>query len=171
MYPPPPPQLNHPVKNETNYHPRAPFHPYEYNHPQMSYQVEDHQRRPSDIQQEPKRPRITHRHPSDEDEREAGIALAGLGLSSITQPTRLQSVPESETSQGPSKKQRAKAVPVKKERGSEPGKGQNACKECRRLKAKCDKQIPCSTCKLGPSRDLDIKLTKRYWKRMCWNLS
>ena len=147
MYPPPPPQLNHPVKNETIYHPRAPIHPYEYNHPQMSYQIEDSQRRPSDIQQEPKRPRISHRHPSDEDEREAGLALAGLGLSSINQPKRLQSVPESESSQGPSKKQRAKAVPVKKERGQEPGKGQNACKECRRLKAKCDKQIPCSTCK------------------------
>lgn len=149
MYPPPPPQLNQPIKTE-NFHPRPSFNPYEYNHPIQTYPID--QRRPSDIQQEPKRPRITHRHPSDEEEREAGLALAGLGLSSIpTQSTRLQSVPESETSQGPGKKARAKAAPVKKERGSEPGKGTNACKECRRLKAKCDKQIPCSTCKLPPS--------------------
>jgi hypothetical protein len=152
MYPPPPPLPGQAtIKAEANYHPRPAFNPYEYNHPHIPYQIEPdhHQRRPSDIQPETKRPRLANRHPSDEDEREAGLALAGLGLS--TTPTggvpRLQSVPESEISQGPNKRQRAKAVTKKNDRGSEPGRAQNACKECRRLKAKCDKQIPCSTCK------------------------
>ena len=189
MYPPPPPPSSQPssIKHEHTYHPsqpsmkteagynaRQPFNPYDFN-PQIPYPVDaSHHNRPSnDTQQGVKRPRIINRRPSEEEEREAGLALAGLGLSATSTPTnastRFSSVQESET-QGPSKKQRAKAVPKKNnERVSEPGKAQNACKECRRLKAKCDKQIPCSTCKLTWSLNM-ARADDRHWTRMCWNL-
>jgi hypothetical protein len=163
-YPPPPPQPSQlQIKQEPGYHPaqaslRHAFHPYDpYNQshiPTYPIDTADNRRPGMNVHPDPKRPRTNFRHPSDEEEREAGLALAGLGLS--TTPTqavgRLQSVPESESQkqgQGTSKKPRTKAAAaaVKKvDRGSEPGKGQTACKECRRLKAKCDKQIPCSTC-------------------------
>jgi len=163
-YPPPLPQPSQPPIKQEGYqaplrHAFNPYDPYHQAHiPTYPIDTADSRRPGMNVHPDPKRPRTNLRHPSDEEEREAGLALAGLGLS--TTPTqaggRLQSVPESESQgTGASKKPRVKAAAAaaakKNEKGQEPGKAQNACKECRRLKAKCDKQIPCSTCKSLPA--------------------
>ena len=89
------------------------------------------------------------RRPSDTEEVEAGIALAGLGL---TMPAR---------SEPPSQK------PAKKTKKDETKKAdkdnKKSCSECRRLKAKCDRVFPCSNCKLKSHTE---RLTSRSKKRV-----
>ena len=80
----------------------------------------------------------TKRSPSNADEEEAGLALAGLGhgLSAAQMKARRDSVS-------------TESVPKKAKKNPKQDKGEmrKSCSECRRLKAKCDRQFPCSNCK------------------------
>ena len=77
------------------------------------------------------------RSPSNADEEEAGLALAGLGhgLSAAQMKARRDSLSK-------------ESVPkkAKKNPKAEKGEMRKSCSECRRLKAKCDRQFPCSNC-------------------------
>jgi hypothetical protein len=114
----------------------------------------NHRRPNPDMQQDAKRPRVDMRRPSDEEEREAGLALAGLGLS-LTPTLSADAAHGDSEHEGQDKKPTIKSTNKKGGRISETGKARNACKECRRLKSKCDKQIPCSTCRSHAAYVLD----------------
>lgn len=96
------------------------------------------------------------RRTSEEDERAeevaAGIALAGLGLAvSVTPPANAVGAKKG-------------AKRSKKEEAASKAKGdkdnnRKSCSECRRLKAKCDRQFPCSNCKSTRVRCLRWTLT------------
>ncbi len=72
------------------------------------------------------------RRPSDAEEVEAGLALAGLGLGLTA---------------GEMKSRRDSVTKKVKTEDEKPAKdGRKSCSECRRLKAKCDRVFPCSNC-------------------------
>lgn len=88
------------------------------------------------------------RPPSDDEEVEAGLALAGMAMVK-KEPTQ------------PAKK-------VKKDEGKKGEKdNKKSCSECRRLKAKCDRVFPCSNCRrrgcalVCPDGDLSCMQGKR----------
>lgn len=78
------------------------------------------------------------RRPSDADEVEAGLALAGLGLGL----TAGQVKQRRDSMSGKKVKLEMKALEKKGEAKDQ----KKSCAECRRLKAKCDRQFPCSNC-------------------------
>lgn len=74
------------------------------------------------------------RQPSDAEEVEAGLALAGLGLGLTA-------------GQVKARRESMSVKSMKKEDETKPGRdGKKSCSECRRLKAKCDRVFPCSNC-------------------------
>jgi hypothetical protein len=80
--------------------------------------------------------RSSKRRSSDAEQVEAGIALAGLGLGYPAAAS--ESRPKKDLPAGTAKKARKEETKTGKE-GSK-----KSCAECRRLKAKCDRQFPCS---------------------------
>lgn len=87
------------------------------------------------------------RHPSEEEE-EAGLALAGMGLGLTAGEMRAR---RESGDVGPANK-RVKVEnedPAAKDLASgikKPEQAKKSCAECRRLKAKCDRVFPCSNC-------------------------
>ena len=76
--------------------------------------------------------RAHKRRPSDAEEVEAGLALAGMANRAKKEPA----------SAGQSQKK------AKKDDGKKEKDNRKSCSECRRLKAKCDRVFPCSNCEL-----------------------
>lgn len=85
------------------------------------------------------RPSKSERRPSDDDEVQAGFALAKLG--SAMSPEELKA-----------RRQSTSLKKVKKEDDKFVRDGRKSCSECRRLKARCDRVFPCSNCTLGMIR-------------------
>lgn len=129
----------------------GPPHPHPHPHPPIKTEPASGRdssigRRPSreaTSNSEAKRPRHISRRPSDEEEVEAGFALAGLGLGLSPQQVRERRDIELEQ-EAAIKPSIPIAVPGKK--AVKGGKGAKSCSECRRLKAKCDRVFPCSNC-------------------------
>lgn len=140
VYPPPPPPNSHRTQHVQHH-----GHPYPtYEHPPDLYRHPDHNQVNEDTGHDAKRPRPeAYRHPSDA-ETEAGLALAGLGLGLSPDQLR-QSRQTLDDSPGPDIADKKPVIKGGK-KASKAGKGAKSCSECRRLKAKCDRQFPCSNC-------------------------
>jgi len=113
----------------------------------MSRATSDQSNPSLNIKANAKRPRHTPRRPSNEEEVEAGFALAGLGLglSPIQVRERRDSLLEQEL-EDPPKPIIVPSTSAAAKKGAKGGKGAKSCSECRRLKAKCDRVFPCSNC-------------------------
>ena len=107
-----------------------------------------------------KRSRDSSRRPSDADEVEAGLALAGMGMGLSAGEMRERS---NSLDKGSKKPKKATKDDKAKKNDKE---NKKSCSECRRLKAKCDRVFPCSNCQHDlPS--LQTQLTLRPTKGMC----
>ena len=93
------------------------------------------------------------RRPSDAEEVEAGMALAGLGLGLTVDQVKARRDSMNGFHADETSPKKAKRDKVKKEKEGKEVKeakdGRKSCSECRRLKAKCDRVFPCSNCELA----------------------
>lgn len=98
------------------------------------------------------------RRQSDAEEVEAGIALAGLGMTRAGSDMSVKKEAGGQTKRA--KKEEGGAKKAEKD-------NKKSCSECRRLKAKCDRVFPCSNCASGHFVSAMYKLTTRPTTRVC----